>query len=816
MRTESRTGRRALDWIKAHGAPGGGVSVGSRRREMYPEVTGYLIPTLLRRGENALALSYARRLIAVQRPDGAFADPSGREAYAFDTGQVVRGFVAALPYLPEVEAPLRRACDWIVASATPEGRLAVPKGSEWSLGRRGTISEAVHLYVLPGMLAASDALGETRWRTFVARSMDWYARNAVIADFRRDNQLTHLFAYVMEALVELGAGELAAHGMKQVAELQQDVGLVPAYHDAAWTCMPGQFQCALVWRRLGDEARARRAIEAAEMFRNPSGGFYGSYGPGADYFATEEPSWVAKFELDALDARPLATASAVSARPAAAVSATAPKATRAEPRPVGGAREAPAPARDATGTTTSNLEPDAWHAAIAGGESATEIAARVRAGRAPAWFSAVLDVAERGDRVLELGSGTGELSAHLAREGRKPTLFDFSAASLELSRAVFREARLDGAFVEGDVTRRLPFPDGAFDVVWSSGLLEHFEPADLGAVVRESARVSRRTVLCLAPNAASLPYRLGKSLQERAGVWAWGREAPFATLRPAFEAAGLVDVEEITVAPEHALEFLRGTSAEPFRKTLQDWYRSLDRAELESMGQGYLLVTVGRKRQPPAPRKDRAAKAETSVPATAPAPAAASRGATLAIVPNDPLQAYVDAGYPDLAGYFNPAGAFDRVVCLSPHEKIERTLYGVEILPTPPAAFARRCAELGVDVVRAYDLPAARLVARHVPAGTPFVVSVHDVDPKRFEGELPPADLWLPVSAACGKMLRSRGADPARIAPFCNRVDLAVFRPGVDAAEQARFDARFPGKRRVLHVGRHSLQKNQDGLLAAL
>ena len=38
---------RALSWIRANHLPGGGIRVESGHRYAYPEVTGYLVPTLL-------------------------------------------------------------------------------------------------------------------------------------------------------------------------------------------------------------------------------------------------------------------------------------------------------------------------------------------------------------------------------------------------------------------------------------------------------------------------------------------------------------------------------------------------------------------------------------------------------------------------------------------------------------------------------------------------------------------------------------------------------------------------------------------------
>ena len=140
----------AVRWIRRHAIAGSGMAVSSKQRVAYPEVTGYFIPTLLGLGERELAHAFADWLIRVQRADGAFVGPGSDEAFAFDTGQVVRGWVALLPTRPALEAPLRRACDWLLAASdAASGRLPVPApGGDWSLGPRGEVSEAIHLYVL--------------------------------------------------------------------------------------------------------------------------------------------------------------------------------------------------------------------------------------------------------------------------------------------------------------------------------------------------------------------------------------------------------------------------------------------------------------------------------------------------------------------------------------------------------------------------------------------------------------------------------------------------------------------------------------------
>jgi len=103
----------------------------------------------------------------------------------------------------------------------------------------------------------------------------------------------------MEALWELGETDLARRGMADVARVQRKDGSVPAYPDVDWICSTGIAQYAVVWYRLGERARADRALRYLERIQNASGGFFGSYGKGAKYIRGAEISWAVKYYLDA-------------------------------------------------------------------------------------------------------------------------------------------------------------------------------------------------------------------------------------------------------------------------------------------------------------------------------------------------------------------------------------------------------------------------------------------------------------------------------------------------------------------------------------
>ncbi|CAA7621717.1 class I SAM-dependent methyltransferase [Magnetospirillum sp. UT-4] len=81
----------------------------------------------------------------------------------------------------------------------------------------------------------------------------------------------------------------------------------------------------------------------------------------------------------------------------------------------------------------------------------------------------------KGKRVLEIGPGAGGHSALFARHGAIMTSVDLTAARARATNAKFR---LLGALAEGcqalqGDAEALPFPDGAFDIVYSNGVLHH-------------------------------------------------------------------------------------------------------------------------------------------------------------------------------------------------------------------------------------------------------------------------------------------------------------------------------------------------------
>jgi SAM-dependent methyltransferase len=87
--------------------------------------------------------------------------------------------------------------------------------------------------------------------------------------------------------------------------------------------------------------------------------------------------------------------------------------------------------------------------------------------------------------ILELGCGTGNDAARLAREGYTVTAIDVSGEAIGRARARFGSL---ASFLVADMTRELPFPDGSFDAVMSNVAM-HMFPDDVTRAL--FARVGR-------------------------------------------------------------------------------------------------------------------------------------------------------------------------------------------------------------------------------------------------------------------------------------------------------------------------------------
>lgn len=299
---------RAMAWVKKNTIDGNGICVTSAKQYIYPEVTGYFIPTLLEWGEDDLAVSYAKYLMSIQKEDGAWYDSEGKLPYVFDTGQILKGLVAIREKLPEADEHIRKACDWMLSRQDESGALRAPEGNAWNPGE---CEETIHTYCLSPIRDAGRIFGRDDYVQAAQKALAYYIEHdrESILGF---GQISHFHAYVMEALADMGETDLCRQAMTNLERYRNPQGGIPAFKDVPWICSTGCFQLAVVWYKLGEKEKGDSLFHYTCRFQNPSGGWYGSYPeskfknlfrsgrmkPG--YFAIEEPSWVNKYYLDAL------------------------------------------------------------------------------------------------------------------------------------------------------------------------------------------------------------------------------------------------------------------------------------------------------------------------------------------------------------------------------------------------------------------------------------------------------------------------------------------------------------------------------------
>ena len=137
----------------------------------------------------------------------------------------------------------------------------------------------------------------------------------------------------------------------------------------------------------------------------------------------------------------------------------------------------------------------------------------------------------------------------------------------------------------------------------------------------------------------------------------------------------------------------------------------------------------------------------------------------LAIIPNDPIESYLAAGFSEkwLREYFNPAGFFDEVYIFSPYEKDNPDLLGMKAIHTPITELHKRLKDIKVDLVRAYggSFP-CEMACRNKVNGIPVVVSVHDTNPKRLRDWIDKADVIWCMSNSVKRLVLTKYKNNSR------------------------------------------------------
>jgi SAM-dependent methyltransferase len=243
-----------------------------------------------------------------------------------------------------------------------------------------------------------------------------------------------------------------------------------------------------------------------------------------------------------------------------------------------------------------NLTPTEWSKVLDTTADAQKVADRLKKGDYLPWNEVLQEATSDSLTTLDLGSGRGENSAMLALRGRQTTLFDWAEDNLDFSKKLYAALGKKADFIQGDITKPLPFANGSFDTVFSCGVLEYFTDDQIKAILKETFRVARKRVIILVPNAYSIAYRLGMWYMKKNNNWPWGGERAFKTLKHCFNTIPGIRIKEFSVGTKHSLDFLDSL---PQGKLMHKIFRRLfnlkDHPRPSTLNQGYILITIGEK-----------------------------------------------------------------------------------------------------------------------------------------------------------------------------------------------------------------------------
>jgi len=126
-----------------------------------------------------------------------------------------------------------------------------------------------------------------------------------------------------------------------------------------------------------------------------------------------------------------------------------------------------------------------------------------------------------GKTVLELGCGSGRLSYLAYKAGAKElTLVDFSDEALRIARNLFKGINKVN-FIKSDLLKLNPAKK--CDIVFSSGVIEHFKEEELPLAIEAHARYSKEYVAIVVPSNTVFNKRLSVSPQN---IQRYGYEKP--------------------------------------------------------------------------------------------------------------------------------------------------------------------------------------------------------------------------------------------------------------------------------------------------
>jgi prenyltransferase/squalene oxidase-like repeat protein len=330
-----------IRWILAAQRSDGGIaayySLLSGYSESYPEVSGYIVPTLydfeLLTGDEDVRRAASRAvewLLSLQMPSGAF--PAGlhrnrAEASVFNTGQILQGLVRAWSETSrgEVGDAAIAAGNWLVNMQQPDGSWSGP-------GAYQGVAHTYYSMVSWALAQLSERIGNERFGLAAERNLEW-----VLSHIKTDGSIygiqlhghphyLHFIGYVLQGVLECAILRRRNDALQAIEKpawvllrkFETNKHLPGAFDDDfksshRFTCLTGNAQMSCVWLRLFEVTRDARYLNAVlkmnEMLklllptrghRGVRGGVSGSYPVWGAYQPMRYISWGCKFLADAL------------------------------------------------------------------------------------------------------------------------------------------------------------------------------------------------------------------------------------------------------------------------------------------------------------------------------------------------------------------------------------------------------------------------------------------------------------------------------------------------------------------------------------
>jgi prenyltransferase/squalene oxidase-like repeat protein len=330
-----------IRWILAAQRPDGGIaayySLLSGYSESYPEVTGYIIPTLYDFvhifGDDTARQAAERAtqwLLSSRMPSGAF--PAGlhgstAEASVFNTGQILQGLVRAWNETEwaDIGHAAVTAADWLVQIQQPDGSWSGP-------GAYQGVPHTYYSMVAWALAQLSERTRDDRYGLAAERNLDWVLSHVQPSgwidgiNLQGHPNYLHFIAYVLQGALECAVLRRRTDAVQSIAKpawlllrkFETSKRLPGAFHDNfheghKFACPTGNAQMSCVWLRLFEVTNDLRYLNAAvkmnEMLKQmlPSrgragirGGVSGSYPLWGAYQPLRYISWGCKFLADAL------------------------------------------------------------------------------------------------------------------------------------------------------------------------------------------------------------------------------------------------------------------------------------------------------------------------------------------------------------------------------------------------------------------------------------------------------------------------------------------------------------------------------------